>query len=100
MGITGTASTNIAVCRILSLLFILSTFFDDNGAAGPTHNILSSRILFLPQGLVLMAEDSVDDYPLGKSSSLGAAGFCQEEIQMDSPPFLQLSKVFYTRLEL
>jgi len=77
MGITGTASTNIAVCRMSFLLLI----FDDNGAAGPTHKILSSCNLCPPQGLVLMAEDSVYDYPLGNTCSLG--GF-----QMGSLPFL------------
>jgi len=37
--------------------------------------------------LVLVAEDSVDDYPLGKSPSRGAASFRQQDTQMDSTPF-------------
>jgi len=37
-----TASANITVRRMSSLLLILSTFFDDNGGAGSTHKIHSS----------------------------------------------------------
>jgi len=37
--------------------------------------------------LVLVAEDSVDDYPLGKSPFLGAASFRQQDTRMNSPPF-------------
>jgi len=33
MEITGTAALNITVCRMSSLLLILSTFFDDKGGA-------------------------------------------------------------------
>jgi len=82
----------ITVCRMSSLLLILSTFFDDNDGAGSTLKILSNCNCVLLKEcwmwwLVLVAEDSVVDYSLGKSPSLGAAGFRQQDTQMDSPPF-------------
>jgi len=81
------SSTNIIACRV-SLLLILFTLFDDNGGASPTHKILSSCDLCPPQvlwiwWLVLMAEDYVVNYPLGKSPSLRAAGFRQQDTQID-----------------
>jgi len=99
MGITDTASTNITVSRMSSLLLILSTFFDDNGGAGSTHKILSSCNCVLLKfcwiwWLVLVAEDSVDDYPLGKSPSLEAAGFLQQDTQMDSLLFSNCLRSF------
>jgi len=48
----GTVVTNIIVCRMLSLLLILSTFFDGDGGGGPIHKILSSCYLCPPQGLL------------------------------------------------
>jgi len=89
MGITDTASTNITVCRMSSLLLILSTFIDDNGGDGSTQKILSSWNCVLLKDcwiwwLVLVSEDSVDDYPLRKSPSLRAADFRQQDTQMDS----------------
>jgi len=54
MWIAGTAATNITVCRMPSILLILSAFFDDNGGAGPTHKVLSSSDLCPPQGLLDM----------------------------------------------
>jgi len=102
VGITDIASTNITVCRMSFLLLILFTFFNDKGGAGSTH--WSCKCVLLKDcwiwWLVLVAEDSVVDHSLGKSPSLGAAGFRRQDTQMDSPLFLYLSKVFYTRLEL
>jgi len=63
-----------------SLLLILSTFFDDNGGAGPTHKILSSCYLCPPQGLLDMV------------AAPGAKKSLRER--------LPLRNVFYTRLEL
>jgi len=65
-----TASANITVRRMSSLLLILSTFFDDNGGAGSTHKIHSSCNCVLLKDcwiwlLVLVAEDSVEDCPWG-----------------------------------
>jgi len=66
--ITDAASTNITVCRMSSLLLTFSTFFDNNGGAGLTHKILSICNCVLLKDcwiwwLVLVAKDSVDDYP-------------------------------------
>jgi len=85
-------SCNIAVCRMSTLLLILSRFFDDNGGAGSTHTILSSCNCVLLKDywiwwLVLVTGDSVDGKGKGKSPSLEAAGFRQQDTQMDSLPF-------------
>jgi len=92
MGITGITTTNITVCQMSSLLLILSTFFDDNGGAGPTHKILSSCDLCSPQGLMDMVAGPGDSrlrgrLPQGKSPPFGATGFRQQDSQMDSSPF-------------
>jgi len=104
VGMTVLRPQNITVCQMSSLLLILSTFFDDNGCAGSTLKILSNCNCVLLKDcwiwwLVLVAEDSVDD--------------CHRESRLPSKlpaslirhpngfsPFLYLSKVFYTRLEL
>jgi len=44
MGITDTASKNIAVCRMSSLLLIFSTFFDDNSGAGSTQDYFELQL--------------------------------------------------------
>jgi len=59
MEITDTASTNIAVCRMSSLLLILSTFFDDNSGAGSTQDYFELQLC----SPLLVAEDSTDDCP-------------------------------------
>jgi len=53
MEITDTAFTNIAVCRMSSLLLIFSTFFDDNSGAGSTQEYFELQ-LCSPQGLLDM----------------------------------------------
>lgn len=91
MEITDTASTNIAVCRMSSLLLIFSTFFDDNSGAGSTQDYFELQ-LCSPQGLLDMVAGPGGRrlhgrLPQGKSPSLEAAGFRQQDTQMDSLPF-------------
>jgi len=45
-GITDAASTNITVCRMSSLLLILSTFFDDNGGVVRHKRSFRAAIVF------------------------------------------------------
>jgi len=104
MEITDTAFTHIAVRRMSSLLLILSTFFDDNGGAGSTQTILSSCDCVLLKDcwiwwLVLVTEDSVYGCPRESRlpSKLPASVSKTPKWIL---PFLFLSKVFYTRLEL
>jgi len=85
--ITDTASTNIAICRISSLLLILSTFFDDNSGAG-RHKDYFELQLCSPKGLLDMVAGPNDRrlcgrLPQGKSPSLEAADFLQQDTQMD-----------------
>jgi len=71
----GTATINLTVCRMSSLLLILSTYFDDNGGAGPTKiRFFRAPICVLLKGCWIwcLVENSVDDYP-------------REDTQTDSP---------------
>jgi len=105
MGITGTAATSITVCLMSSLLLILSTFFDDNGSAGPTHKSLSSCDLCPPQGLLVTVSGSGGRrlrgrLPPGKVAFIRSCRLPSARHPNGFSPFLFLSKVFYTRLEL
>jgi len=86
-----------------SLLLIFSTFFGDNSGAGSTQDYFELQ-LCSPLGLLDMVAGPGGRrlhgrLPQKKSPSLEAAGFRQQDTQMDSHPF-SLSKVFNTRLEL
>jgi len=70
-------------------IVILSTFFDDNGGAGSTHKILLNCNWVLLKDcwtwwLVLVADDSVDDYPKESRLPSKHAGFRQQKTQLDS----------------
>jgi len=74
-----------------SLLLIFSTFFDGNSGAGSTQDYFELQ-LCSPQGLLDMVAGPGGRrlhgrLPQGKSPSLEAAGFHQQDTQMDSPPF-------------
>jgi len=71
---------------------LLSTLFDDNGGAVPTHKILSSCDLCPPQGLLDMVAGPGGRklrgrLPLEKSLFLGAAGFRLQDTRIGSPLF-------------
>jgi len=74
-----------------SLLLIFSTFFDGNSGAGSTQDYFELQ-LCSPQGLLDMVAGPGGRrlhgrLPQGKSHSLEAAGFHQQDTQMDSLPF-------------
>jgi len=73
-----------------SLLLIFSTFFDDNSGAGSTQDYFELQ-LCSPQGLLDMVAGPGGRLrgrlPQGKSPSLEAAGFRQQDTQMGSLPF-------------
>jgi len=74
-----------------SLLLIFSTFFDDNSGAGSTQDYFELQ-LCSPQGLLNMVAGPGGRrlhgrLPQDKSPSLEAAGFRQQDTQMDSPSF-------------
>jgi len=65
---------------------------NNNGGAGPTHKILSSCDMCPPQGLLDMVAGPGGRrlrgrLPQGKSPSLGANGFRQQDTEMDSLSF-------------
>jgi len=72
-----------------SLLLIFSTFFDDDSGAGSTQDYFELQ-LCSPKGLLDMVAGPGGRrlhgrLPHGKSPSLEAAGFRQQDTQMDSP---------------
>jgi len=74
-----------------SLLLIFSKFFDDNSGAGSAQDYFELQ-LCSPQGLLDMVAGPGGRrlhgrLAQGKSPSLEAAGFRQQDTQMDSLPF-------------
>jgi len=81
-----------------SLLLIFSTFFDDDSGAGSTQDYFELQ-LCSPQGLLDMVGGPGGRrlhgrLSQGKSPSIEAAGFRQQDTQMDSLSFSICLKSF------